>query len=174
MLCSCVVLPTKKYTVKEHQNVFSKFFDDIAYNLSSSQGGQLFDIPLDERLLSSVFHENNEVNDEDILPCDMVFNRYHLTAEGYLTACCVDYNLNLAYSDLNEEDLKSGWINSYITKLRKLHLNKKLDGTICHQCLKNKKLPYKPIRNLNAEFTDTDRRIKTENELLDRIIAFSK
>ena len=104
----------------------------------------------------------------------MVFNRYHLTAEGYLTACCVDYNLNLAYSDLNEEDIKSGWLNSYITKLREMHLEKKLEGTICNQCLKNKKLPYSPLRILNAKSYTEERQAKIEEEIQVRIINFSK
>ena len=174
MLCTCVVLPSKKYVVKEHQKLFSDYFEDIDYNLSSSQGGQSYDIPLDETALGAIFQEKTELNDSDIQPCEIVFNRYHLTAEGYLTACCVDYNLNLAYSDLNVEDLKSGWLNTWITKLREMHLNKKLDGTICHQCLRNKKLPYKPIRSLSAKFMDADKAIKVENQLQKRIINFSK
>jgi len=174
MLCSCVYVPTKPYTVGEHKKQFAHFFDDILYNPSHSQGGQQYDIALDETVLGKVFHRNRELNDADISPCSMVFNRYHLTAEGYLTACCVDYNLNLAYANLNEEDLESGWLNAYITKLREMHLNKKLDGTICHQCLRNTKLPYKPIRSMCAEFSDTDKLRKMQNRLLERIINFSE
>jgi len=174
MLCSCVVLPSKKYVVKEHQKLFSDYFEDINYSPSLSQGGQLYDIPLDETTLGAVFQENKELNDSEISPCDIVFNRYHLTAEGYLSACGVDYNLNLAYSNLNEEDLKSGWLNPWITKLREMHLNKKLDCTICDQCLRNKKLPYKPIRSLSAKFMDKDKSIKIENQLQERIINFPK
>ena len=30
-------------------------------------------------------------------PCEMLWNRLHLTADGYLTACCVDYENDLVY-----------------------------------------------------------------------------
>lgn len=174
MLCSCVVLPSRNYVVDEHKKLFSEYFEEIVYNPSNSQGGQRFDIPLEEDILNSIFTENKEVNEANISPCSMVFNRYYLTAEGYLTACCVDYNLNLAYSNLNEEDVKSGWLNSYITKLRQMHLEKKLDGTICNQCLKNTKLPYSPLRSFDAKYYNSERLTENEKELRARIISFSR
>ena len=36
------------------------------------------------------------------LPCAMVFDRVHVTCEGYLTACCVDYENNLITLTRNE------------------------------------------------------------------------
>ena len=173
MLGSCVVLPSKSHIIEEHKALFSEYFEDIVYSLCHSQGGQKFDIPLEKEMLNKIFYEQDEVNDSDISPCGMVFNRYHLTAEGYLTACCVDYNLNLAYSDLNVEDLKSGWLNSYITKLRQAHLEKNLENTICNQCLKNKKLPYSPIRSLTGKTHAVGKLAKSEKELLETIISIS-
>jgi len=43
------------------------------------------------------------------LPCAMVFNRAHVTWEGYLTACCVDYENYLVVADLNATPLAEAW-----------------------------------------------------------------
>ena len=98
----------------------------------------------------------------------MVFNRYHLTAEGYLTACCVDYNLNLVFSDINKENLIVSWHNNLIKKLRDKHLQKKLDNTICHSCLTNKKKPYKAIKTVNSNKFSEEKFEKMEVKLLRR------
>lgn len=173
LLGSCVLVPSKPYTKEQHTKLFGKYFDDILYNKSQSQGGQKFDIPLQEKNLRGVFTAQKIVHDKDLQPCSMVFNRYHLTAEGYLTACCVDYNLNLVYSDLDEEKLESAWQNEFIRNLRLKHINKNLDGTICKQCLKNKKYPYTPLRNLSSKNYD-DKKFKIlEIKLIKRIKSAS-
>lgn len=174
MLGSCVIIPSLSGVKEEHFSVFGEYLEDIAYVKASSQGGQVYDIPLDKNVLSKAFFESKEVADSDLSPCPMVFNRYHLTAEGYLTACCVDYNLNLVFSDLNTESVKDGWLNKYITELRQKHLDRKLDGTICHQCLKNKKLPYEPIRNLEANVLNQDKQVAVEEHLMNRISSLEQ
>ena len=75
----------------------------------------------------------------------MLWDRYHLTAEGYLTACCVDYNLNLVFGDIKSNSLGEIWNNEIIKNLRNKHLDGNLDNTICKQCLRNKKHSYSPF-----------------------------
>ena len=40
------------------------------------------------------------------IPCFMVFNRLHITFDGYLTACCQDFNYDLLLADLKNVSLK--------------------------------------------------------------------
>lgn len=68
-------------------------------------------------------------------PCEMVFNRFHVTYEGYLTACCADMDNMLAYADLNEETLEKAWYNETITNLRREHLSGKLRNNKCYNCI---------------------------------------
>ena len=65
----------------------------------------------------------------------MIFNRFHVTYEGYLTACCVDMNNMLAYADLTQEALKDAWYNETIRKLRREHLTGKLGNNKCYNCV---------------------------------------
>ncbi|WP_420561429.1 radical SAM/SPASM domain-containing protein [Tepidicaulis sp.] len=174
LLCSCVIIPAFPHTKEKHFQIFEKYFEDIAYIEAASQGGQSFEIPMSENELSKIFTEKGVVEDEDLSPCSMVFNRYHLTAEGYLTACCVDYDLNLVFADLNEENLESAWLNKYITELREKHIARKLDGTICHQCLKNKKLPFEPLRKVASKDFKNEDFVKRQEKLLERISEQSK
>lgn len=69
------------------------------------------------------------------LPCSMIFNRIHVTAEGFLTACCADFNNNLVYADLNKQDLLTAWNNDVITSLRKKHLAGDVRGMLCYNCV---------------------------------------
>lgn len=70
-------------------------------------------------------------------PCPMVFNRYHVTAEGYLCACCSDINNYLAYADLHIQSLHEAWNNSAITEFRERHLQGNLEGSLCYNCIHN-------------------------------------
>ena len=168
ILGSCVVVPSMPHTKKEHFRIFNKYFDDSMYVESTSQGGQKFDYPLPENDLKKIFTSLDEVDEKDLKPCWMVFNRYHLTAEGYLTACCVDYNLNLVFSDINKENLIESWHNNLIKKLREKHIQKKLDNTICHSCLTNKKKPYKAIKTVVSNKFSEEKFEKIEDKLLGR------
>ncbi len=172
LLCSCVTIPSMPETKGLHLQTYQNFFDDIVYNEASSQGGQSEDIVLDRSILNNVFQEKEEVSDNDISPCSMIFNRYHLTAEGYLTACCVDYDLNLVFCDLDRESLKDGWHNEHVRRLRRQHLNKNLEGIICNQCLRHKKCAYQPLRSMKADFLDEESRVLKEKKLSERIIQF--
>ncbi len=168
ILGSCVLVPSMPHTKKEHFKIFNEYFDDSLYVESTSQGGQKFDYPLPENDLKKIFTTLNEVNEKDLKPCLMVFNRYHLTAEGYLSACCIDYNLNLVFSDINKENLIESWHNNVIKKLREKHINRKLDNTICHSCLTNSKKPYKAIKKVSSNKFSVEKFEKIENKLIKR------
>lgn len=36
------------------------------------------------------------------MPCGMLFNYLHITYEGYLNACCVDFDNMIAIADLKQ------------------------------------------------------------------------
>lgn len=87
------------------------------------------------------------------LPCSMVFNRIHVTAEGLLTACCADFDNNLVYADLNEQDLVKAWNNDTISYLRNKHLCGDVHGTLCYNCVNDEKKreAYFPLQYLIKE-----------------------
>jgi len=71
---------------------------------------------------------------EKYLPCSMVFNRFHVTADGKLSACCIDYTDNLIMANLKNTTLEEAWNNKKYLSLREKHLMKDVKGTICDVC----------------------------------------
>ena len=85
----------------------------------------------------------------------MLWDRLHLTAEGNLTACCVDYENDLVYKKFTKKEKIIDQFNSEkIMNLRDKHLKNDLKNTICYQC----------IYNENSEYNKIDDKIGTLNK----------
>ena len=147
MLGSCVSIPAFPDTHEQYKAIFGDLFEDTDYVVSTSQGGQMYDLRETESHLSPVFNEqvfSHNVKAET-KPCGMLWNRYHVTAEGYLTTCCVDYDLNLVFGSMNKGKLADLWNCETIRNLRRKHISSDLKGTICDQCLNNRRADYDPL-----------------------------
>ncbi len=74
------------------------------------------------------------------LPCSMIFNCFHITYEGYLTACCVDEENLLFIADLNQVPLAEAWHSEKFVDLRQRHLcgnKQKIGNILCRNCLES-------------------------------------
>jgi hypothetical protein len=172
MLGSCVLVPSLVKTEESHRRVFEGLLDDILYVPATSQGGQIHDLNLTGSEYQSLFDftARSPVETKEIRPCKMLWNRCHLTAEGFLTACCVDYDLNLVYSDLNKSSLAEAWNNKVITGLRERHKAGRLKNTICDQCMHNEARAYDAITNIKFDKYSTDFLNNRVSRLKDRLI----
>lgn len=131
------------------------------YHLLLQAIGDYIDQEVDQRECSNQggnMLENNkyeEINPENILGtlkthqltsvCPDPFNRITISSEGYLTACVVDYQNALVTADLSKVSIADAWNNEEFQQLRKKHLEDKLEGTLCYNCLKNKNEPFTPL-----------------------------
>jgi len=79
------------------------------------------------------------------LPCSLLFNRFHVTCEGYYTMCCVDYQNYLAVADLNEMSLQEAWCSPAAVEMRQKHLSRDIGGTLCENCVECKNEPVEPV-----------------------------
>lgn len=84
-------------------------------------------------------------------PCSMLWNKIHLTCEGYLTLCCVDYENSLTYADININSVSEAWNNNVIMEMRKRHQQQDLKGTLCHNCLYGEDIEAFPITKIGRE-----------------------
>lgn len=96
-----------------------------------------------EELDELIPHEYEEYRMQ--IPCPMVFNRIHVTYDGFLTACCIDFNHDLLLADLKTVPLAAAWNSKNAVFLRNSHLLKDLSGIMCYNCLTNKYHPYFPL-----------------------------
>ena len=103
-------------------------------------------------------------------PCHMLWDRVHLTQEGLLTLCCVDYENNLVYADLNKTSLKDAWNNSLMKEMRRRHIDRNLKGALCHNCVYGKSEKFKPISNIWKPGEKNQKNsAKGEKSVIDRI-----
>ncbi|OUV99009.1 MAG: hypothetical protein CBD02_00125 [Candidatus Pelagibacter sp. TMED142] len=157
-----ITLEEKDMFIKNYGN----FFEDIFFQKARNQGGRT----LDKRNTITSNIKSKEIKDSSkkLKPCGMLWDRLHLTAEGYLTACCEDYENDLVYKKFNnKEKVFDQFNNAKIQNLRKMHLNSKLDGTICKGCLLNKKFDYKKISKIEVKNNKIN--LRKANSLKERI-----
>ena len=126
-----------KITMYEKINIeekFREYVDDILFVQCGSQLGQML-------------ANEGELYDESVLQdrCSLPFNRMHVTCEGYLTVCCVEYQNYLAVADLKKVGLNEAWKNEVFQKIRQRHLENNLSGTLCGNCLSNKNNDIEPL-----------------------------
>lgn len=91
-----------------------------------------------------------EENTKSIIPCGMVFNRVHVTYDGFLSACCIDFNHDLLLADLKTTSLQEAWTSENAVNLRKKHIQNQLEDTMCYCCSRGGHFPYKALRTVTA------------------------
>jgi len=69
------------------------------------------------------------------VPCWVLFNAAKVTWDGKFTACCFDHDMKFEIADLHETSLLAAWNHPKLVKLRKQHLTKKLESSLCAKCL---------------------------------------
>lgn len=164
MLGSFIYTKLTEADIPIHREVFGPYFEDTLVMAAKSQGGRTgANI---EPIMTS--HEHPDL--ADVGPCSMLWNRVHLTCEGYLTACCVDYEHDLTFADYAENagKLAEMWNHPKIRELRQRHLDMRLEGTICKNCLFGTREEYAPISDLRGRFK---KKGKFEDDTLARIRA---
>jgi MoaA/NifB/PqqE/SkfB family radical SAM enzyme len=86
--------------------------------------------------------------------CPLPFMRLHVTVEGYLTLCCTDYQNYLAVEDLKGTSLMDAWHGPNFVEARRLHLERKLEGTLCGNCWLGRCDAIEPLRDDLADRID--------------------
>jgi len=123
------------------RELVTPFADDVFFLNVSNQGGMMPEIKKD--LVPE--NPNRKFTYSKKVPCSMVFNRLHITHEGYVSACCVDFQNYLIVADLNKVDLWKAWRSRVFKKIRRLHLENMLQGTQCYNCVYDKQDTVKPL-----------------------------
>lgn len=77
--------------------------------------------------------------------CYFPFAKAVFTREGYMRACCQDYENTLAVADIHEIHVEDAWKSEIYKEFRRRHINKDYDGLYCNKCLFGKKNNIKPI-----------------------------
>ena len=77
--------------------------------------------------------------------CSLPFAKAHFTVEGYMRACCNDYENLLAVEDIKKVSIIDAWNGERFKSLRKKHIDDDLDGTLCGKCIRNSTCEIKAL-----------------------------
>jgi pyruvate-formate lyase-activating enzyme len=114
-------------------NYVDQMLEFDAYNL----GGNMYE--LNDGLASGS-------NVGEVMPCGMIFNRLHVTVDGYLSACCQDFSEKLIVADLSKLSLAEAWNCEKIRKLRRMHIEGSIPTDVmCFNCVNNTNYKTKPL-----------------------------
>lgn len=137
-------------TREEFENNYRKYVDDIIFLKCINQSGYMHEI----NDFLAIDKDAGGFNLDGI--CPMIFNKLYITYEGYLTLCCADFQNYLAVADLRRESLEEAWRNKYAQELRRRHLEHNLEGTICGNCVYNRKRVCYPLVERYANVFDME------------------
>jgi len=126
------------------------FVDELDYRGCSNQGGNMIENNMTEQidaknLLGSL--RKGQFTGK----CPDIFSRCVVTPEGYLSACCVDYQNYLVTADLNTTSAKDAWNNEVYVALRKRHISGDLETLICYNCINNQSGETVPLTKRHAK-----------------------
>lgn len=119
--------------------MFKGIADEIVFLNCTNQGGYMHEI--NECLAiggDGGYRPTNNI-------CPIFFKNLYVSVEGYLTMCCTDFQNYLVVADLNEEPIKDAWNNQFAQKLRQAHIDHKLKGTLCFNCIYNTNQKIDPL-----------------------------
>lgn len=135
---------------KDEVSALYSSFDNLVDNIyifqcANQAGGML-------ELISNDIVSERDLQPGSNIPCEMVFNRLHVTYEGYLNACCADVNGYLSAVDLHNTTLLEAWNSEILKDLRKQHLNHRLSHNRCYNCINNKEVEIIPLNANLVQF----------------------
>ncbi|WP_029544419.1 radical SAM protein [Selenomonas sp. AB3002] len=121
------------------------FADDVVFINMVNQTGLMYEETQRMKLSNEQLKKFEGIKSAIQIPCAQLFNAATISCEGYLTACCADFQNYLAVADLHEMTLKEAWESKTFAELRERHLNGNVEGTICYNCAYDKNTPIYPI-----------------------------
>lgn len=118
IFASYVVVEDNEKEIEKFKRDIGIFCDDIDIVRASNQAGNM-----------------PELESSREVPCIQLFNRLHVTKEGYLNACCSDIDNMLAVADLRKVSLKEAWDSDEMVELRRQQLRGSIGDNICYYCV---------------------------------------
>ena len=154
--------------VEEFISKYKDYADDIITANVINMGGYVPEV--NEYLLTG---NATDFAEGMTIPCYSLWNVFSVTWEGYLTACCADFQNYFIYADLNTTSIKEAWHCDVIKKLRKRHLNGDITGSPCISCVTKQLVKWTPVveeyaslfdENQMFDMGDAEERIKVHKE----------
>lgn len=152
-----------KYTIDEAEIVerdTREYSDEFMFMKANNRGGSADEV--DKELYAGVDEYTY------IFPCSQIFNNVYVTSEGYMVACCQDFDNQMVLEDLHEISVGEAWNGKYFTEFRSRFLKKEFKGLMCENCLLNQ---HNKVEALRPEYAGYKKSEQKKEKLMQRIKA---
>jgi pyruvate-formate lyase-activating enzyme len=121
LAASFVECDENRGTFENLKNLIGGVVDEVVFVRAGNQSGQMLDYP---------------PNLPPKTICSLPFNRLNISREGYMRACCNDYQNLLAVDDVTATSVAAAWHGERMKDLRRRHLSGQgLEELLCHNCI---------------------------------------
>ncbi len=124
--------------IEEHYQRIRPYVDDICFFKPDNFGGYMveeyrnfYSGKRDPKELGIPFYDYPKKT----LPCSFLSNCVTVTAEGFLSLCCSEALNYMVVEDLNKKSLSEAWSSEAMQDIRRRHLENRLEGTQCYNCM---------------------------------------
>ncbi len=117
---------------------FGDYVDEIMVMNANSRGGSISEVT------SDMYAGDDEYTFE--YPCSQLFNTINVTAEGYMIACCQDFDNLMVIEDVNKKSIIDAWNGDAFCELRRKYMNGEIRNTLCANCLSGNIDGVEPLR----------------------------
>lgn len=143
------IITNYNYEEKELiEEIFSPYVDELVFV-------DVLDGPIKLKGLEEMLMKNKEAQYKAdaarTIPCAMVFNRIVIDEEGYLCICCDSGDSFTRVINIKGMSLKDAVYSKEMQRVRKMHLENKVENTICNRCAYGKIELIKPFENLDGD-----------------------
>lgn len=134
---SCIVTDISEDTAENLHQLLDDVVDELVLMPVGPQSGLMRDISEKHRPTQFINRNPNTYYEvpNDYIPCAYPFSRIHLTAEGFLTSCAVDFDGKLIVADVRDSTLLEAWHSKQYAEFRRRHLQDSLRGLQCQTCI---------------------------------------
>jgi len=147
LFVTCVVTNPMRHEVETFRSFIAPYVDEVNFFECGIQYGQM---TAAQALLSG----GSMPPPADNGICPLPFNRLHVTCEGYLTLCCVDYQNYLTVADLRQQSVREAWDSAEARDARRRHIERDLAGTLCGNCWQGRMDEIAPLNAKHATVVD--------------------
>lgn len=124
-----VLMNINEENIEKFKTTYGPYVDSILFSFLTNQGGQA-----GEEYEHSKRNEQEEAR-RNAKPCRQLWDRMIVSYDGNISACCVDFEMQLVYSGFKNCGLEAAWNNKEIVNLRKAHLRGELSSVpLCSNC----------------------------------------
>ncbi len=129
-----------KNEIKVLKDLVSPHIDEWDPHLLTNQCGNKYD----NNELGDIKEENIRGRLKSKI-CFQPFKGFTVTPEGFISACVLDYQRYLIVGDLKNYSLKEIWMNDKYLDFRRRHIEGKIKGLICYNCINNSNEDVVPL-----------------------------